>query len=138
MFLHNVLIIDDDTDDQLLISDAFTSCECQCVLQFAGNGRQALDVMIKSAYRPDLILLDLNMPVMTGFEFLLQFSGNSRFCGIPVIVLTTTSDINAIIASYKLGASSFIVKPQSFPALEKIALELTNYWFKTVRLSPDA
>lgn len=132
-----IFIIDDDFDDQLLISDAFRSGDCPCNLTFAENGHQALEVIEKSGYRPDLIVLDLNMPVMNGFEFLRKFCSNKALSKIPIIVLSTTSDKDAVNNSYDLGASSFIVKPRSYPGLEKITQDLTRYWFGTVRLATD-
>jgi len=130
-----ILVIEDDLDDQLLISEAFQNSGVCCELSFAGNGRQALQILDSPDYRPDLIVLDLNMPVMNGFEVLSHFQAADTLASIPVIVLTTTGESDFVNKSYDLGASSFIVKPRTFPQLEKIARDLTNYWFRTVRLS---
>ena len=131
-----MLVVDDDLDDQLLIQEAFQTGEMQCELQFASDGRQALSILNKStSYIPDLIVLDLNMPVMNGFEVLSQLQATSLFPRIPVVVLTTSSEADYIDRSYDLGARSFIVKPKSFKDLENIANNLKVYWFKTVSLA---
>jgi len=131
-----VLVVDDDLDDQLLIEEAFQTGDMQCDLQFASDGRQALSILDKnSSYIPDLIVLDLNMPVMNGFEVLSHLQVTSLFPRIPVVVLTTTAEADYIDKSYDLGAKSFIVKPKSFRELETIANNLKEYWFKTVSLA---
>ncbi|HEV7382225.1 MAG TPA: response regulator, partial [Dyadobacter sp.] len=68
----HVLLVEDDADDQLLIEEAFHDTELPVTIDFAIDGRQALDMLSKDTYTPDLILLDLNMPVMNGFEVLSQ------------------------------------------------------------------
>ena len=130
-----ILIIEDDLDDQFLLSEAFQNSHYRCELDFAGDGRQALVKMDQSGYWPDLIILDLNMPIMNGFEVLSHFQAAKSMARVPVIVLTTAADSNSIERSYDLGATSFIVKPKTFSQLESIVDELTRYWFMTVRLS---
>jgi CheY-like chemotaxis protein len=131
-----VLIVDDDLDDQFLIKEAFQTGELQCHLLFANDGRQALQLLDEgSSYLPDLIVLDLNMPVMNGFEVLSRLKVSDLFPRIPVIVMTTSSEADYIDKSYDLGARSFIVKPKSFKELLIIADNLKSYWFKTVSLA---
>ena len=131
-----VLVVDDDPDDQLLIEEAFQTGEMHCEMQFASDGRQALSILDKGeSYIPDLIVLDLNMPGMYGFEVLSQLQATDLFPRIPVVVLTTSSEADYIDKSYDLGAKSFIVKPKSFRELENIANNLKVYWFKTVSLA---
>lgn len=133
---YKVLVVDDDLDDQFLLGEAFQNGELQCHLQFANDGRQALQILNdKDSSLPDLIVLDLNMPVMNGFEVLSRLQASTLFPRIPVVVLTTSSEADYIDKSYDLGARSFIVKPKSFKDLLFVAENLKNYWFKTVSLA---
>lgn len=129
-----ILVIEDDLDDQFLIAEAFQSSNHPCELTFAVNGKQALDLIERKASQPDLVLLDLNMPVMNGFEVLARLKAESMLPRVPVIVLTTASDTVSIGKSYDLGAYSFIVKPKTFPQLQALTRQLSDYWFQAVRL----
>lgn len=131
---YNILLVEDDLDDQLLIDEAFQGTDVPLKLEFAGDGAQALKMLERPDYLPDLILLDLNMPVMNGFEVLTYLKNTQTSPRIPVVVLTTSSDEKHVNRSYDLGASSFIVKPKNFLDLEDIANNLKTYWFKTVSL----
>jgi CheY-like chemotaxis protein len=135
---NRILVVDDDLDDQLLISDAFTHSGQPCELAFADNGKCALDLMKNSEYKPELIILDLNMPVMNGFDVLKYLRTNGQLARIPVVVFTTSSETASVEKSYDLGANSYVVKPKTFPQLETLVADLFKYWFKTVRLSPPA
>jgi CheY-like chemotaxis protein len=129
-----VLIVEDDVDDQMLIEEAFQDTDLPVQLEFATNGRQALDMLAKTQYCPDLILLDLNMPVMNGFELLSQLQTRNMSIRTPVVILTTSSDTDQVNRSYDLGASSFIVKPKKYTDLQTLASNLRTYWFRTVVL----
>lgn len=135
---NRILVVDDDLDDQLLISDALAYSGQSYELAFAADGKHALDLMQDPGYRPELIILDLNMPVMNGFEVLRHLKVNGHLARIPVVVFTTSSETTSVEKSYDLGANSYIVKPKTFPHLEVVIADLFKYWFKTVRLSPPA
>lgn len=130
-----ILVIEDDLDDQFLIAEAFQSCNDQCELTFAINGMYALELIQQNENQPDLVILDLNMPIMNGFEVLTRLKVESILPRIPIIVLTTTSDAVAVERSYDLGAYSYIVKPKTFPQLQALTRQLFDYWFQAVRLS---
>jgi CheY-like chemotaxis protein len=130
----HVLLVEDDADDQLLIEEAFHDTELPVTIDFAIDGRQALDMLSKDTYTPDLILLDLNMPVMNGFEVLSQLQSKNLSSRTPIVILTTSSDKDQVNRSYDLGASSFIVKPRKYTELQVIADNLRSYWFRTVVL----
>ncbi|REA63033.1 response regulator [Dyadobacter luteus] len=130
----HVLLVEDDIDDQQLIEEAFQDSDLPVHLDFATDGRQALDMLSKAAYAPDLILLDLNMPVMNGFEVLSQLQLRNLSSRTPVVILTTSSDKDQVNRSYDLGASSYIVKPRKYTDLQVMANNLRSYWFQTVVL----
>lgn len=84
---------------------------------------------------PNLILLDINMPVMDGHETLMQIKSDEGLKHIPVIMLTTSVALNDIRKAYKAYSNSYIVKPYEISDLNDIAVTLKDYWLKTVRLS---
>ena len=88
----------------------------------------------ENAPRPDIILLDLNMPRKTGMEALKEIKGNEKLRKIPVVVLTTSEADEDIIKSYELGVNSFITKPVTFDGLVKVMKNLKGDWFEIVKL----
>jgi len=89
---------------------------------------------VESAPRPDIILLDLNMPRKDGREVLRELKNDEALRGIPVIVLTTSKAEEDILRTYNLGVNSFLTKPITFSGLVDVMKMLDNYWAKTVRL----
>jgi CheY-like chemotaxis protein len=137
---HLVLMVDDDEDDLLLAQDALA--EAQLALRFAyvRNGEEILDYLYQrgefaNASHPNLIFLDLNMPKKDGWEALTEIKANPEFRHIPIIVFTTTRSANEIQQVYRLGASSFIVKPGSFEKMVELFKTVYSYWFKVVELA---
>ena len=136
------MVVDDDADDRMLIGDAFKECGFEDQLCYATNGIELVDYLGRTCRaadpdacpRPDLILLDLNMPGMNGKETLHEIKANPKFRDIPVVILTTSSAEDDIAKTYTVGASSFIVKPASFDGLIAIVMDLLRYWFQVVRL----
>lgn len=138
-----VLIADDDPDDCLMIRDAFAERFRNCRLRFVHDGDQLLRFLNRgSPYNtpdqpctlPDLILLDLNMPLKGGREALQELKSTTRLRRIPIIVLTTSHDEQDILDCYDLGASSYIVKPSRYSDLLDVVSSIKNYWADTVRL----
>lgn len=84
------------------------------------------------ARRPHLILLDLNMPRMDGFEVLSAIRDDDGLKDLPVVVLTTSDSRSDIMRCYKMGANSFVTKPTGFSALQEMFRSLEHYWFDTV------
>jgi len=87
-----------------------------------------------SAPRPDLILLDLNMPRLNGREFLAAIKADELLAAIPVVVLTTSDAEKDVLASYQLGAASFISKPLDMEEFIAVIRQLDRYWFMLSRL----
>ena len=84
----------------------------------ASNGREALDKLIRNEFQPDLIFLDLNMPLMSGKQFLEELKNYEELMKIPVVILSTSSDSKSIMETKALGAKHFITKPDKFTVLE--------------------
>jgi CheY-like chemotaxis protein len=137
-----ILLAEDDADDQLLTQDALAESQLAADLRFVENGTELLDYLFlrgkfsdpASAPRPQLILLDLNMPRMDGREVLEKIKADPALRRIPVVVLTTSRADTDIARIYELGANSFISKPVRFEALVNVMKALRHYWFETVEL----
>jgi two-component system response regulator len=132
--LFRILIVDDDDDDQFLIKNAFEAESERFQFQVAMDGNEALEQIKSLDTLPDLILLDLNMPVMSGFEFLNHIKSSQRYRHIPVIVLSTSSDNEDVNRSYKFGANTFVVKPSDSRGLLELANLVRLYWFSLARI----
>ncbi|SFX43845.1 response regulator [Marinospirillum alkaliphilum] len=139
--LHNfcVLLVEDDAADAHLTRMAFEEGRLLVDLQHALDGVDAFDYLHQQgrhsqAPRPDLILLDLNMPRMDGRSFLERIKQDEDFRQIPVVVLTTSEAESDILASYNLGAAGFIVKPVEIDLFIRQVQQLKDYWISLVRL----
>ena len=111
-----ILLIDDDIDDQLYFKDAIAELNEMLLCEVANNGREAIE-QLKTPPPPDLIFLDLNMPVMNGYECLEFLKNETRYKNIPVVIFTTSKNINDIEKSKKMGAELFFTKPTNFNIL---------------------
>ena len=137
-----ILIAEDDTDDQLLIKDAFFEAGSKSKLVFVKDGVELLDYLDQEGeYRdcakypkPDLIIVDLNMPRLDGRQALVKIKSNTKIRHIPLVVLTTSNDEIDISFSYQEGANSYIVKPSLFADLVQKMKMLQYYWFYLVNL----
>jgi len=136
-----ILMADDDADDRLLAQDALAESKIPSELHFVENGEELMDYLHRrgkfsaaSAPRPELILLDLNMPKKDGREALREIKNHRELRRIPVVILTTSQADTDIAQIYDLGANSFITKPVKFDALVEVMRALGRYWFEIVEL----
>ena len=137
-----ILMADDDADDRLLAKDALTECRLTNDVHFVENGEELLDYLFRrgryaqqaDSPRPELILLDLNMPRKDGREALKEIKSDPDLRKIPVVVLTTSKADTDIGRIYELGANSFISKPVTFDSLVNVMKVLGKYWFEIVEL----
>jgi two-component system response regulator len=133
-----LILADDDPDDRLLTREAFEEAGYQGTFQFVEDGRQLLEYLDHSRKSlPGVILLDLNMPRMSGYEALSELKADQALRRIPIIVLTTSSADEDVLRSYDLGVNSFITKPASFQELTEVAKRVIDYWLETVKLPPQ-
>lgn len=138
-----ILMADDDADDRLLVKEALSEAGMPHVLYFAEDGMALLDHLKGNARngglkpRPELILLDLNMPMKDGREVLREIRSDNSLRQIPIVVFTTSKADTDIRQMYELGANSFVTKPAAFTDLVQLMKRLTEYWFDTVHI-PDA
>jgi len=116
-----VLIIDDDEDDRFFMEQAFKANSPYTQLYLAANGQRALDLLGSAQPLPDIVLLDLNMPGLSGFEVLKRLKQSPRYQSIPVVILTTSDALADQEQSRQLGATEFITKPTTYDGLSDIA-----------------
>jgi CheY-like chemotaxis protein len=129
----NVLIIDDDEDDQFLLKNAFEKDSALYKLRFASNGTDVLDNIDNPDFLPDLVLLDLNMPIIDGFEILTHLKNSEHYRQVPVLILTTSDSEDDINLAYELGANTFLSKPNEHQKLVELAEQIRKYWFRLAK-----
>ena len=140
-----ILMADDDPDDRMLTRDAFVESRLANDLRFVTNGEELMDYLRQrgpysaaaDAPRPDVILLDLNMPRKSGREALREIKSDPNLRRIPVIILTTSKAEEDVYRSYDLGANCYIQKPVTFDSLVEVVRALGTFWFQIVTLPPD-
>lgn len=139
-----LVMVDDDEDDCFLVEAALKDSCFNCTFRCVQDGDEIIDYLHRNgpyqdpeaAPLPDLILLDLNMPKMNGRQVLEQLKTDARFRTIPVIILTTSGNIEDIKVCYDLGANSYIIKQSSFDGLISVMKTLTDYWLDIATLPP--
>jgi len=127
---HSLLIIDDNEDDVLLFRRAASRAGLTNPIVWMADAREALDKLIAAPeFRRVLIVLDLNMPGLSGVEFLRLLRASEGVAHIPVVVLTGSDAQRDIDSCYAAGASSFIRKPLTLDRLAAAVGQLRDYWF---------
>lgn len=137
-----ILTAEDDPDDCLLVEEAFQESGQENRLFFVEDGITLLDYLRRqgnysipeTAPRPDLILLDLNMPRMDGRESLAEIKADPDLRFIPIVVLTTSSAEEDVLRTYDLGCAGFITKPGSYQGMLDMVKALNEYWLDIVEL----
>ncbi len=137
-----LMMVDDDEDDCLLVNEALKAACSGCTFRCVGDGEEILAYLhrsgrykdVESCPVPDLILLDLNMPRMGGREVLKKLKTDPRFRAIPLIILTTSRELDDVKACYDLGANSYITKQPSFDEVVSSIKTLMEYWIEVATL----
>jgi len=135
----NVLHVDDSIESVYLMQNAFEEVDFEHSIFIAQNGNEALDYLRKTGKdnnetSPDLILLDINMPVMDGFEFLDNIKNEETTKHIPVIMFTTSSSTTDVLKSYQKHANTYIVKPGNLDEYMSVANSIKSFWANTASL----
>ena len=126
----NILLVEDDDVDVMNVRRAFQKNRIANPLFVAGDGHAALD-MLRSGEIPQgrrMILLDLNMPRMSGLEFLREVRKDTALRHIPVVVLTTSNDERDKIEAYNLNVAGYLLKPVTFMNFVELMAALNKYW----------
>ena len=135
----HILIVDDNTTDLVIMREAFADTQIDAVLDVAINGEEAMKYLRRvgefaKSPRPDLIILDLNMPRKNGHEVLHEIKSDPLLLRIPVIVLTTSQAEEDVSRAYAAHANCYIRKPVDFVEFEKVMATIERFWFETVIL----
>ena len=119
MSIHKkILLVDDDIDDQLFFVDAVKEIQPTLECDIASNGLEALDHLDKVPPPPSIIFLDLNMPIMNGFECLAKLKAIKQYKEIPVVIFTTSNQPVDVERTISMGAKLFLTKPPDFEVLK--------------------
>ena len=136
-----VLLVEDDPGDVLMTREAFAEHTVNNKLTVVSDGEEALAYLrrqgaYRSAARPDLILLDLNLPRRDGREVLAEIKTDEALRPIPVVVLTTSSSEEDILSSYQLHANAYVTKPVDFAAFVEVVQHIDEFFIGVVELPP--
>ncbi len=129
------LLADDNPDDAELTREALKEAHPGVTLEWVRDGQECMDYLHGGKPRPDLILLDLNMPRKDGRQTLLEIKTAPELCEIPVVILTTSEAERDVTESYRRHANAYMVKPITIDDLIDIMKQLSQFWLGTfVRL----
>lgn len=137
-----ILLVEDNPGDVLLTKEAFSEAKIWNNIHVARDGEEALDYLYNEgefadAVRPDLILLDLNLPKIDGREVLDKVKSHDILKRIPVVVLTSSKAEQDVIKTYDLHANSYVLKPLDLDQFVKVVNAVENFWFSVVTLPGD-
>jgi CheY-like chemotaxis protein len=124
-----ILLVEDDQVDMMRVTRALKEIHVTNQIVYRENGEDALNYLQdENSDKPCLILLDLNMPVMNGIEFLQAVKKDERLRGIPVVVLTTSNDQQDKLNSFNLGVAGYVAKPVDYRQFVEVMRSIDAYW----------
>lgn len=134
-----VLLVEDDPGDVELTTEALQAAKLSVNLNVVSDGAEAMDFLRRvgqysNAPKPDLVLLDLNMPKKDGREVLQDIKSDPALTSIPVVILTTSDADEDIMKAYDLGANCYVTKPVGFEQFTHVVRSVGNFWFMIVKL----
>lgn len=142
MSARNILLVEDNPDDAELAVRAFRAGNTGQEIQVARDGAEAVEALFGSTSSaaprqlPSLVLLDLKLPGVDGFAVLSRIRAHPRTRFLPVVILTSSTELSDLIAGYRLGANSYVRKPFSFRDFQVAAKLISDYWLSLNELPP--
>ena len=135
----DVLLVEDDEGDVLMTREAFDFYKIRNTLHVVSDGEQALQFLHRAgpyedAPRPGLILLDVNLPRVSGFEVLTELKKDPALLDVPVVMLTTSQAEEDILRSYKLHANAYVSKPVDFDGFTAAIRQIDDFFLTLVKL----
>lgn len=124
----HILIAEDDPDDQSLIREAISETCPESLVDFVADGDELLELLEREP-APDLVLLDLNMPRMNGWQVLEAIHSGQVACRAPIVILTTSLNDPDVRRAYRLGAAGYVRKPTEYRNLVRKLWIICDYWF---------
>ncbi len=139
--LVSVLLVEDDPGDVMLVREAFAEDKVGNKLSVVSDGVEAMQFIrgegeYAGRERPDLVLLDLNLPRKSGAEVLAEIKGDPELYTIPVVVLTTSQAEEDVLRSYEMHANAYVTKPVDFARFGEIVRQIDDFFVGIVRLPP--
>jgi CheY-like chemotaxis protein len=139
--LVSVLLVEDDPGDVMLVREAFAEDKVGNTLSVVGDGVEAMQFIrgegdYAANERPDLVLLDLNLPRKSGAEVLAEIKGDPELYTIPVVVLTTSQAEEDVLRSYEMHANAYVTKPVDFARFGEIVRQIDDFFVGIVKLPP--
>jgi CheY-like chemotaxis protein len=139
-----ILLVEDNPADVEITIEAFRRSRSGNRVSVCRDGEEALEFLFQrgrfaratSAPRPDLVLMDLNLPRKSGAEVIEQMKGNESLRDIPVVVLTTSDRDEDVRRCYKIGANNYLIKPVQFDDCVKLITDIQQYWLELSKLPP--
>jgi len=123
------MLVDDDYIDVMTVQRAMNDSAIEKELIIAGNGEEALEILrSENSQKPCIILLDINMPIMNGIEFLKEIKADDDLKSIPAIILSTSRHDQDKVASFNLSIAAYMVKPSSYPRFVEMFRRIKDYW----------
>jgi len=129
-----IIIIEDDLDDQEMLSEVFNELDYKNEIIFFGDGQQALDYLIGTDIEPFIIFSDINMPKLNGMELRAKVHQNEdlRLKSIPYLFFSTVAEQENVIDAYSKSVQGFFIKPSNFKDLKNIIKTIVEYWLMCV------
>lgn len=127
-----IIVIEDDPDDQEILNEIFKKLNYANEVIFFSDGYEALDYITQTSVQPFLILSDINMPKLDGFELRRKIHNNEelRIRCIPYLFFTSGADRKAVTDAYSMSAQGFFIKPSRFGDLENTIRKIIDYWLE--------
>lgn len=133
-----ILVADDSDDDRMLLGEAISEACPDCPVRMVEDGKKALDYLggageysdRRKFPKPDLVLLDLKMPIKDGFETLEELRKDERWRFLPVVILSASSQPQDIERAHRLGASGYMIKPSSLAELTAMMKAAADFWLR--------
>lgn len=134
-----LLFVEDNTDDIEIARRALRASDAVGDVRLARDGQEAVEALLEGAagadeVRPDIIILDLNLPRMNGFEVLERLRASEEYRATPVVVFTASARHEDVLRAYRLGANSYIQKPAVFERFGRLLETWSDYWLDAVTL----
>ncbi len=138
----HILLVEDNEGDIVLTIDAFEECKVKTKISVARNGQEALDFLFRqgafqSESKPDLILMDINIPIYNGHEVLKRIKEHPELKKIPVIMLTTSSSKKDINMAYNNHTNSYVKKPLEMEEFFNTILKIEEFWLQLSTLTDE-
>lgn len=136
-----LLLVEDNPGDVLLTTECLRDCGTRNRLHVVADGQEALSFVRRQgryadAPRPDLVLLDLNLPRLGGREVLAEMKGDNALRCIPVVIFSSSTADRDVMAAYRLHANSYVTKPAEYDALVQVMKSIELFWLASARLPP--